>query len=181
MHLHNLLAAMAADGITATPACLRYAISTGRVDKANRDGLGNSIFSASHLEQFKTYCCSARKRGRKPLDATREPEPQAQPSRVHVIVITNGDSEVEIYALDNVTVHFVHRLDSQTIKGEQLADEYLDLCLPPDVRSLYIPENLRGTDVCCRLTAQDEARRREDMEILAELKRIQDERGEIDR
>ncbi len=91
---------------------------------------------------------------------------------VPVLIVLNGDGTVEVFG-DSIRVHFVRRLDVQTLEAERLADEYLDLCLPQNLQALYVPRNLAGVDQCRPHSVEDEADLRLELDILRELRGLQ--------
>ena len=57
-------------------------------------------------------------------------------------------------------------------EGEQLADEYMEQCLPPRYREVYWPMNLRATEMVRTVTPDDIAQREWNLEMLHVLSEI---------
>jgi len=86
--------------------------------------------------------------------------------REPVLVVLNADGYVEVYAERHIDVHIATRPDTTSPEGEQLADEYMELCLPPRYREVYWPRNLRASEMVRTVTPEDIAYREWQLEML---------------
>lgn len=82
-----------------------------------------------------------------------------------VLVIASPDGFVEAYAAPGVRVHIAQRLSVERPE-EALADDYLSVTIPAVFREIYRADRLVGCLAVCPLTAEQELRRRTDLELL---------------
>ena len=74
--------------------------------------------------------------------------------RLAVLIVNYPDGYAEAFADRNVDVHFARVPVYQTRRGEQLADDILELSLPHRHRQLYRRDRLRGNATTRPLTPQ---------------------------
>ena len=86
-----------------------------------------------------------------------------------VLVVLNADGYVEVYAERHIDVHIATRPDTTSAEGEQLADEYMELCLPTRYREIYWPINLRATEMIRTITPEDIAWHEWQLEMLQSI------------
>lgn len=64
MFTHQVIDKLTGEGLPATTAKIRYAMLTGAVKKPATNAVGFLVYDETHVEQFRKYLQTPRRRGR---------------------------------------------------------------------------------------------------------------------
>lgn len=92
---------------------------------------------------------------------------QSQPpyKRRKVLVVLHDDGFVEAFGHDDVDVKVVN-LTSVPVRGESLAEDYLELTLPKPYRDVYWPGMSRATGFMRKVTVLDLAHQQRCLDLI---------------
>jgi hypothetical protein len=88
-----------------------------------------------------------------------------------VLVVLHPDGYVAAFGI-GADVRIVTLLDVSTPQAEVLAEQYVDAALPHRFRALHLPQHLVATAMLERRTADDEAERCLNLELLQAARRL---------
>ena len=92
--------------------------------------------------------------------------PPLRVESVPILVLLHPDGFVEVYGHRNVDVHIATLVAMQSAQGQILAEEYLELNMPPRHRAIYAPGMIRAAKMNRIITPSDLADVRDDLAIL---------------
>lgn len=77
-------------------------------------------------------------------------------SRKKVLIVAHSDGFIQVYAADDVDIHFINAPEMHSPEGERMAELYVTKTIPYPYRQLYAPGK-------CRKTAQVQATKPSDI------------------
>lgn len=94
------------------------------------------------------------------------------PPKQKVLIFAYSDGYLEIFGESNLDVHVVMVPHSSTLNGQRLAEDVVELLLPPRYHDLYWPNKLRKSEVLRKVLPSDLVREYQDREILKTINRL---------
>lgn len=98
---------------------------------------------------------------------TQDPQNSIQrPRPVAVLVAIHADGFTEVFGERDIDVRIVNVPAVDSVRGEILAEEFIELNLPPRHRAIYAPGNVRAAKCGRKVTPQEIAEVRENLRLI---------------